>query len=85
MLNCVVTYRYTNKKSYDNIIEKNEAISKAVTEQQRRRDMKHNTSVASNTALATLGKPIADNITNLTPAFTTILKVGNLFAPLSGN
>lgn len=47
--------------------------------------MKHNTSVASNTALATLGKPIADNITNLTPVFTTILKVGNLFAPLSGN
>ena len=47
--------------------------------------MKYNASVASNTALATLGKPIADNITNLTPAFTAIIKVGNLFAPLPGN
>lgn len=47
--------------------------------------MEYNASVVSNTTLAALTNPITDNIKNLTPAFTAIIKVGSLFAPLSGN
>jgi len=47
--------------------------------------MEYDASVVSNATLAALTKPITNNITNLTPAFTAIIKVGNLFAPLPGN
>lgn len=47
--------------------------------------MEHDAPVVSNTRLAALTKPITGNIENMTPAFTAIIKMGNLFAPLSGN
>ena len=47
--------------------------------------MEYDASVVSSNTLAALTKPITGNIENLTPAFTTIIKVGSLFAPLSGN
>lgn len=62
-----------------------DTISKAVIRQQGMMDIMKKTSNVSTATLAVHNKSVTDNIANKLPIFTTIVKMGNLFAPLSGN
>lgn len=61
-----------------------DTISKAIKRQQGMMNMHDKLSNTSAT-LAAFNNPVTDNIANMTPAFTTIVKMGDFSAPLPGN